>query len=109
MLPTHYELSRPLTSFTIHRPLKTKTAEDVAYQLMDILCIFSATFILQSDNSRESVNKIRQNVADMWPGMKLVHGKPRHSQNRGSAERPDQDVRDMLVAWTSDKKHEILV
>jgi len=38
----------------------------------------------------------------MSPGMKLVHGNPRHSQGQGSVERSNQDVRDMLVAWMSD-------
>jgi hypothetical protein len=59
-------------------------------------------FILQSDNGREFANKIIQNLADMWPGMKLVHGKPRHSRSQGSVERSSQDVRDTLVAWISD-------
>ena len=70
------------TKFTIHRPLKSKTAEEVAYQLMDIYCMFGAPFILQRDNGREFANKIIQNLADMWPGMKLVHGKPRFSKSR---------------------------
>jgi len=61
-----------LTKFTILRPLKSKTAEEVAYQLKDIFCMFGAPFILQSDNGREFGNKIIQNLADMWPGMKLV-------------------------------------
>ena len=87
-----------LTKFTILRPLKSKTAEEVAYQLMDIFCMFGAPFILQSDNGREFANKIIQNFADMWPGMKLVHGKPRHSQSQGSFERSKQDVRDILLA-----------
>jgi len=91
-----------LTKFTILRPLNTKTAEEVAYQLMDIFCMFCAPFIPQSDNGREFANKIIQNLADTWPGMKLVHGKPRHSESQESAERSNQDVRDMLVAWKSD-------
>jgi len=62
-----------LTKFTILRPLKGKTAEEVACQLMDIFFMFGAPFILQSDNGREFANKIIQNLADMWPGMKLVH------------------------------------
>ena len=33
-----------LTKFTILRPLKSKTAEKVAYQLMDIFCMFGAPF-----------------------------------------------------------------
>jgi len=95
-----------LTKFTILRPLKTKTAEEVAYQLMDIFCLFGAPCILQSDNGREFVNKIIKSLADMWPGMKLVNGKPRHSQSQGSVERSNQDIRDMLVAWMADNNTE---
>jgi len=68
------------------------TVEDVACHLMEIFCMFGAAFILQSDNGHEFVNKIIQNLADMWPGMKLVRGKPRHSQGQGSVERSSQDV-----------------
>ena len=64
--------------------------------------MFGAPFILKSDNGREFAHNIIQNLADMWPGMKLVHGKPRHSQSQGSVERSNQDVRDMVVAWMSD-------
>jgi len=91
-----------LTKFTILRPLKSKTAEKVAYQLMDIFCMFNAPFIPHSDNGREFANKIIQNLADIWPGMKLVHEKPRHSKSQESVERSNQDVRDILVAWMSD-------
>jgi IS30 family transposase len=79
-----------------------QTADEVACQLTDIFCMFGAPFILQSDNGREFANKIIQNLADMWSGMKVVHGKPKHSQSQGSAERSNEDVRDMLVAWVSD-------
>jgi len=80
----------------------SQTAEEVAYQLKDIFCMFGALFILHSDNGHEFVNKIIQNFADMCLGMKLMHGKPRHSQSQGSVERSSQDVRDMLFAWMSD-------
>jgi len=91
-----------LTKFTILRPLKSKPAEEVAYQLMDVFCMFGAPFILQSNNGRKFASKIIQNLTDMWPGMKLVHGKPIHSQSQGTDERSNQDVRDMLIAWMSD-------
>jgi len=64
--------------------------------------MFGATFVQQSDNGREFANKIIQNLAEMWPAMKVVHGKPRISQSQGSVERSNPDVRDMLVAWMSD-------
>jgi hypothetical protein len=91
-----------LTTFTIRRPLKSKTAEELTYQLMDIFCMFGAPVIPQSDNGRKFANKIIQNLADMFPGMKLVHGKQRHSQSQRSVERSNQDFPDMLVAGMSD-------
>ena len=60
-----------------------QTAEKVAYELMEIFCMFGPPFILQGDKGREFANKIIQNLSDVWPGMKLVHGKPRHSQSQG--------------------------
>ena len=79
-----------------------QTAEEVAYQPMDIFCMFGDPFILQSDNGREFESKMIQNLADMWPGIRLVYGKPRYYQSQRSVERCNQDVRDMLVAWMSD-------
>ena len=95
-----------LTKFTFLQPLKSKTAEEVAYQLMDIFCMFGAPFILQSDNGCKFVNKILQNLAHIWPGMKLMHGKLRHSESQGSVERSNQDVQNILVTWMSDSNTE---
>lgn len=81
-----------LTKFTLLRPLETKTVEEVSYHLLDIFCMFGAHFILQSDNRREFFNKIIKNLSEMWPSMKLFHGKPRHSQSQGSVERSNQDL-----------------
>ncbi|XP_035216686.1 SCAN domain-containing protein 3-like [Stegodyphus dumicola] len=35
----------------------------------------------------------------MWPDLKIVHGKPRHSQIQGSVERANQDIENMLSSW----------
>ena len=35
----------------------------------------------------------------MWDGLKIVHGKPRHSQSQGSVERANRDIEDMLSTW----------
>lgn len=40
----------------------------------------------------------------MWLQLKIVHGKPRHSQSQGSVERANRDVQDILRAWMSDNK-----
>ena len=38
----------------------------------------------------------------MWKDVKIVRGKPRHSQIQGSIERVNQDVQNILTAWISD-------
>ncbi|XP_050065514.1 KRAB-A domain-containing protein 2-like [Aphis gossypii] len=93
-----------LSKFVTLRALKTKTAAEVTYNLIDIFCTFGAPSILQSDNGREFVNCIIDELKNMWPQLKIVHGKPRHSQSQGSVERANRDVQDILRAWMSDNK-----
>ncbi|XP_074039518.1 uncharacterized protein [Leptinotarsa decemlineata] len=35
----------------------------------------------------------------MWTDLKIVHGKPRHSQSQGSVECANQDIENMLSTW----------
>jgi hypothetical protein len=42
-----------LTKFVVIRPLTSKRAAEVAYQLMDIFLLFGAPHILQNDNGSE--------------------------------------------------------
>jgi len=35
----------------------------------------------------------------MWSDIKIVHGKPRHSESQGSVERANQDIENMLAVW----------
>ncbi|CAI6372620.1 unnamed protein product [Macrosiphum euphorbiae] len=93
-----------LTKFVSLRPLTHKRAEEVAYVLLDIFTTFGAPAILQSDNGREFVNKIINELCNMWEDLKIVHGKPRHSQSQGSVERPNQDVENILATWLQDNK-----
>jgi len=88
-----------LTKFVIIRPLRCKRAEEIAYQLLDIFTLFGAPSILHSDNGREFVNKIVTSVCEMWPQVKIVHGKARHSQSQGSVERANQDIESMIATW----------
>jgi hypothetical protein len=48
--------------------------------------------ILQSDNGREFVNKIIEDLKNMWDTLKIVHGKQRHSQSQASDERANQTL-----------------
>ncbi|XP_023211665.1 KRAB-A domain-containing protein 2-like [Centruroides sculpturatus] len=37
----------------------------------------------------------------MWKDVKIVHGKPRHSQTQGSVERANRDIQNMLTVWNT--------
>ena len=73
-----------LTKFVRLRPLKSKRAAEVGYNILDIFCEVGAPVILQSDNGTEFVNAIISELQLMWPGLQIVHGSPRHSQSQVS-------------------------
>jgi len=76
-----------LKKFVLLRPLMHKRAEEVVYVLLDIFTTFGSPTILQSDNGREFVKKIINELCNMWENLKIIHRKPRHSQSQGSVER----------------------
>lgn len=88
-----------MTKFVHLKALKSKTAVEVAHHLLDIFLLCGAPSILQSDKGREFANKIIVELCSMWTDVKIVHGKPRHSQSQGSVERANQDVQNMINAW----------
>ena len=45
------------------------------------------------------MNPVINELRAMWDGLKIVHGKPRHSQTQGSVERVNRDNEDMLMTW----------
>ena len=76
-----------LTKFCILRPLTSKRASEVAYQLMDIFLMFGAPHVLQSDNGSEFTAAVVKELMELWTELVIVHGKPRHPQSQGSVER----------------------
>ncbi|XP_043471751.1 KRAB-A domain-containing protein 2-like [Leptopilina heterotoma] len=88
-----------LTKFVNLRPLKSKRAEEISLNLMKIYTLFGAPAILHSDNGREFVNSVITELHKMWSEVKIVHGKPRHSQSQGSVERANRDIEEILSAW----------
>ncbi|XP_078509625.1 KRAB-A domain-containing protein 2-like [Lissotriton helveticus] len=93
-----------LTKFVVLRALKSKRAEKEAYKLVDIFTLLGAPTILQSNSGREFANNVVSSLKEYWPTLKIVHGKPRHSQSQGSVERANQDIENMLCAWMQDEK-----
>ena len=96
-LPLRYQ--DHLTKFVQLKPVTSKRAPEIAYQLPDVLSISDAPNIIQSDNGGEFVNSIIDEHHSMWEGLKIVHGKPRHNQSQGSVERANRDIEDILTTW----------
>ena len=89
-----------VTKFVQLCPVKSKRAPEIAYQLLDIFSKFGTPSILQSDNGREFVNSVITELSETWVGLKLVHGKPRHSQSKWSVQLANRDMEDMLNSTT---------
>ncbi|GFX28338.1 KRAB-A domain-containing protein 2 [Trichonephila clavipes] len=90
------------TKFVQLRTLKTKRAEEAAYHVFSIFLTFGTRVILQSDNGTEFNNQVISEICAMWKDVKIVYGKPRHSQTQGSDERANQDIKNRLTAWKND-------
>ena len=91
-----------LTKFCVLRPLTSKPAAEVAYQLLDVFLLLGAAEILLSDNGSEFTACVITELKLLWPDLVMVHGKPRHPQSQGSVGRANCDIKGMLVAWLTD-------
>ncbi|CAF4595037.1 unnamed protein product, partial [Didymodactylos carnosus] len=103
---TSYFVKKPhhFSKFIILRPLTSKRAAEVAVHLAEMFCMYGAPCILQSDNGREFVNEIVEEVKELWPGLKICHGRPRHPQSQGSVEKANDDVERKLAIWMKQNK-----
>lgn len=91
-----------LTKYHFFRPLTSKTAKEVAQNLMPIFIDFGAPEVLQSDNGREFTAEVIQELEKLWPGLKLVNGRPRYPQSQGSVEKGNDSLKKSLTAWMLD-------
>ena len=77
----------------VYQDLKTKFCilrALISKHPWDIFLTWYAPSNLQSDNGAEFIAEIITELKDIWPKLKLVHGKPRHPQNQGSVDRANQ-------------------
>lgn len=91
-----------LTKYCVLRPLTSKRAAEVVWQLVDNFLLLGAPQILQSDNGSEFTASVITELKVMWPDLLMVHGKPRHPESQGSVERLNCEIKDMLTAWLGD-------
>lgn len=101
--------------FYDNRPLQSKRAAAVAFALLDIFTLIGPPCILQSDNGKEFANaayktksvtlsdndvrEVIEEIASVWPDVKLVHGRARHSESQGGIERLNRTCQEKLGKW----------
>ena len=90
------------TKYSWAYPLTSKRAEEVAEKLTEIFCNFGPAKILQSDNGREFVAKVINEIANLWPELVIIHGRPRHPQSQGCIERGNGDLHVKLGKWVEE-------
>ena len=61
--------------------------------------IFGLPSILHSDNGKELVNQLITEIVESWPGtVRLVSGRPHHTQSQGLVEQAHYTLERMLSA-----------
>ncbi|CAH1264333.1 KRBA2 [Branchiostoma lanceolatum] len=87
------------SKFSWTHPLTSKRASEVAEKLMQTFCLFGSPHILQSDNGKEFVAGVINELTEKWPGLVIIHGRPRHPQSQGCVERANGDLQLKLGKW----------
>ncbi|KAK7096975.1 hypothetical protein V1264_004017 [Littorina saxatilis] len=54
---------------------------------------------MQTDNGREFTARVINELTTMWPGMVIIHGRPRHPQSQGCVERGNGNLEIKLGKW----------
>ena len=91
-------------------PLKSKEGTPIANILHKIFHEHGAPIYLHSDNGREFVNQCVRDVCGKFD-VKIVHGRPYHSQSQGQVENLNRRVknclRHFLLQYPEDKRSEV--
>nr|XP_012321234.1 SCAN domain-containing protein 3 [Aotus nancymaae] len=101
----HYQDLRTKLSFL--RSLKSKRPMEVAHALLDIFTIIGAPSVLQSDNGREFSSQVVSELSNIWPELKIVHGKSQTCPSQSSAEQTNEAIRKRIFSWmqTNNSSH----
>ena len=84
------------TKFSWATAIKQKTAENVSNFIYDFFLMFGPPTILQCDNGREFTG-IMKKLGDLWPNLKIIHGRPHYPQSQGLIERGNAILKKKLA------------
>ncbi len=75
-----------------------------AFLYYNVFTIFGPPTILHSDNGKEFVAKLIKQLVALWPGLKIINGRPRYPQSQGLIERGNATLQSKLSKWMEDNK-----
>ena len=85
--------------FSYAEPSRSKTAEEAAACLFNFCLLYGPPAILHSDNGGEFVGKVVEETLNLWPNIKIVHGRPRNPRCQGLVEKGNDILQIKLGAW----------
>ena len=92
------------TRYSWGYPLKSKSSIEVAANLFDLFTTFGTPTILQTDNGKEFTSQVIRELVELWPGTKIINGRPRHPQSQGLVERGNRELKNKLSKWMIDSQ-----
>ncbi|XP_008061971.1 SCAN domain-containing protein 3 [Carlito syrichta] len=101
----HYQDLRTKLSFL--RSLKSKRPKEVAHALLDIFTTVGTPSVLQSNNGSEFSSQIVSELSNIWPELKIAHGKPLTCQSQSLREQTSEDIQKRIFSWmqTNNSSH----
>lgn len=83
--------------------LKSKEAQFIADHLITLFYQFGPCKILQSDNGKEFTASVIKNLKNIWTGLTIINGRPRHPQSQGLVERGNATLCNILGKYMEDR------
>jgi hypothetical protein len=83
--------------------MEDRKPKTVAFHLLPLFLQQGAPLIHLSDNGREFVAKVIEELLKIWKDCKIVHGSLHHPQSQGSVERAKADIETMVTQWMKDE------
>lgn len=95
------------SKFIVLRPLKTKAAEEIGHNLIDIFCVLGAPAILQiqfyADDNHKLINALTEQFKITWPQIIIRQDKPRLPQGMQGCS-TESNLRNTLNSWMTDNR-----
>jgi len=92
------------SKFSWEFALESKEAGPVSAYLLELFHSFGPCKILQSDNGREFTATVIKNLRNIWPGLIIINGRPRHPQTQGLMEKVNATLCQILGKLMEDRK-----